>query len=128
MQLGRVRGTVVATRKDENLIGLRFLLVEELDARFAGTGRFVVAADAVGAGSGEVVLYASGSSARLTEITRDRPVDAVISAIVDTVDADGEIVYSKSDAESPGPRSDSSRSSSSSGSSLSRGSTSGGSR
>ena len=128
MQLGRVRGTVVATRKDENLIGLLFLLVEELDARFAGTGRFVVAADAVGAGSGEVVLYASGSSARLTEITRDRPVDAVISAIVDTVDADGEIAYSKSDAESPGPRSDSSRSSSSSGSSLSRGSTSGGSR
>jgi microcompartment protein CcmK/EutM len=115
MQLGRVRGTVVATRKDENLIGLRFLLVEELDARLAGTGRFVVAADAVGAGSGEVVLYASGSSARLTEITRDRPVDAVISAIVDTVDADGEIVYSKSGSSSTGPRTDASRSSSSSG-------------
>src|SRR5690606_15741651 len=132
MQLGRVRGTVVATRKDENLIGLRFLLVEELDARFAGTGRFVVATDAVGAGSGEVVLYASGSSARLTEITRDRPVDAVISAIVDTVDADGEIVYSKSDPAPHEPtRSNASRSSPSGGSrsgdSLSRGSDSGGS-
>ena len=132
MQLGRVRGTVVATRKDENLIGLRFLLVEELDARFAGTGRFVVATDAVGAGSGEVVLYASGSSARLTEITRDRPVDAVISAIVDTVDADGEIVYSKSDPAPHEPtRSNASRFSpsggSKSGDSLSRGSDSGGS-
>ena len=103
MQLGRVRGTVVATRKDENLIGLRLLLVEELDRQFAGTGRYVVAADAVGAGTGEVVLYASGSSARLTEVTRDRPVDAVISAIVDTVDAGGEIVYSKSDPPGPGP-------------------------
>lgn len=107
MQLGRVRGTVVATRKDENLIGLRFLLVEELDRQFAGTGRFVVAADAVGAGSGEVVLYATGSSARLTEVTRDRPVDAVISAIVDTVDAGGEIVYSKSESGDSAPAGDS---------------------
>ncbi|MCA9728448.1 MAG: EutN/CcmL family microcompartment protein [Candidatus Eisenbacteria bacterium] len=100
MLLGRVRGTVVATRKDENLTGLRFLLVEELDAACSGTGRFLVAADAVGAGTGEVVLYASGSSARLTDVTRDRPVDAVISAIVDTVEAGGDVLYSKA---SPDP-------------------------
>jgi microcompartment protein CcmK/EutM len=93
---GRVGGTVVATRKDPHLVGLRFLLVEELDARFEGTRRHVVAADAVGAGPGEVVLYATGSSARLTEATRDRPVDAVIMAIVDQVDADGVIAYDKS--------------------------------
>lgn len=98
MLLGRVSGTVVATRKDPNLMGLRFLLVEELDVRFAGTGRYVVAADAVGAGRGEVVIYSTGSSARLTEVTRERPVDAVIAGIVDTVEEAGNLAYSKSPA------------------------------
>jgi len=97
MLMGRVSGTVVATRKDPNLVGLRFLLVEELDKDFGGTGRFVVAADAVGAGTGEVVLYSSGSSARLTEATRDRPVDAVLIGIVDTVDVGGQLTYSKAE-------------------------------
>ena len=95
MLFGRVAGTVVSTRKDPNLVGLRFLLVEELSRAFEGTGRFVVAADAVSAGPGEVVLYATGSSARLTEVTRDRPVDAVIMAIVDEVEAGGSAVYRK---------------------------------
>lgn len=95
MLFGRVAGTVVATRKDPNLVGLRFLLVEELDRSFEGTGRFVVAADAVSAAAGETVLYATGSSARLTEVTRDRPVDAVIMAIVDEVEAQGKPVYRK---------------------------------
>ena len=95
MLLGRVRGTVVSTRKDPALVGLRFLVIEELDARLGGTGRWVVAADAVGAGPGEVVLYASGSSARLTDVTRDRPVDAVLIGIVDEVEADGASAYRK---------------------------------
>jgi microcompartment protein CcmK/EutM len=95
MLMGRVVGTVVSTRKDPNLVGLRFLLVEELTAEFRGAGRFVVAADAVSAGPGEVVLYAAGSSARLTEATRDRPVDAVIMAIVDEVEAEGISVFRK---------------------------------
>lgn len=96
MQLGRIAGTVVATRKDEALVGLRLLLVEELGSDLAGSGRFLVAADAVSAGPGEVVLYASGSSARLTVATKDKPVDAVIIAIVDTVDEDGTLRYDKS--------------------------------
>ena len=96
MLLGRVAGTVVATRKEPNLVGLRFLLVEELGPRLQASGRYVVAADAVGAGVGEVVLYATGSSARLTESTRDRPVDAVLMAIVDTVEEGGEAIYVKS--------------------------------
>ncbi len=95
MLLGRVTGTVVATRKDANLTGLRLLLVEELGSELQGTGKFVVAADAVSAGPGEVVLYASGSSARLTEVTKDKPVDAVLVAIVDTIDEDGELRFSK---------------------------------
>jgi microcompartment protein CcmK/EutM len=61
-------------------------------------GGILVAADAVGAGLGEVVLYASGSSARQTLVTKDRPVDAVVMAIVDEVAIDGAAKYVKGDA------------------------------
>jgi microcompartment protein CcmK/EutM len=84
MTLGKVVGTVVATRKEQTLEGLRFMLVRQLDAEGQETGGLVVAADAVGAGPGELVLVASGSSARQTQATNNRPVDAVIMAIVDT--------------------------------------------
>ncbi|MDX9720153.1 MAG: EutN/CcmL family microcompartment protein [Myxococcota bacterium] len=95
MLLGRVVGTVVATRKEEELEGLKFLLVRGLDLNNALTNTLVVAADAVGAGVGEVVLYASGSSARQTEVTKNRPVDAVIMAIVDQFEVGGELRYVK---------------------------------
>ncbi len=95
MQLGMVVGTVVSTRKEEELKGLRFLLVRELDQSMKETGKMVVAADAVGAGTGEVVLYASGSSARQTQATKDRPVDATIMAIVDVVEVGGTEKYVK---------------------------------
>jgi microcompartment protein CcmK/EutM len=84
MTLGKVVGTVVATRKEQTLEGLRFMLVRHVDAEGQETGGIVVAADAVGAGPGELVLVASGSSARQTQATNNRPVDAVIMAIVDT--------------------------------------------
>lgn len=87
---------MVSTRKDPGLVGMRFLLIEELDASLSGAGRFVVATDAVGAAPGEVVLFASGSSARLTELTKDRPVDAVLIGIVDEVEAAGTPLYRKS--------------------------------
>lgn len=95
MLLGKVTGTVVATRKDDNLVGLRFLMVRELDTSLAETGKMVVAVDAVGAGVGEIVLYASGSSARNTTVTKDRPVDATIMAIVDELEVDGVSQYQK---------------------------------
>ena len=95
MQLGRVAGTLVASRKEALLSGLKFLVVKQIDVDNNDTDAFVVAVDAVGAGVGEVVLYASGSSARQTELTRDRPCDAVIMAIVDTWENDGETVYVK---------------------------------
>jgi microcompartment protein CcmK/EutM len=84
MQLGKVVGTVVATHKEQTLEGLKFMLVRQVDTDGQETGGFVVAADAVGAGPGELVLVASGSSARQTQATNNRPVDAVIMAIVDT--------------------------------------------
>ena len=75
--------------------GLKFLVIKQLDVDDAETGGYVVAADAVGAGVGEVVMYATGSSARQTAATRDRPCDAVVMAIVDTWEIDGETVYVK---------------------------------
>jgi microcompartment protein CcmK/EutM len=95
MVLGKVVGTVVSTRKEEELSGLKFLLVKACDADGKPTGSTVVAVDAVGAGVGEVVLYASGSSARQTKVTKDRPVDATIMAIVDQVEIDGQRRYNK---------------------------------
>ena len=90
MLLGKVVGTVVATRKEPSLEGSTLLLVRGLDLDNKPTATLVVAVDAVGAGVGEVVLYASGSSARQTEKTKDRPVDATIMAIVDQIAVDGE--------------------------------------
>lgn len=95
MLLGRVAGTLVASRKEPLLDGSTFLVVRQIDIDGSDTGGSVVAVDSVGAGVGEVVLYASGSSARQTGHTRDRPVDAVIMAIVDTWEVGGETVYEK---------------------------------
>jgi microcompartment protein CcmK/EutM len=95
MLLGRVVGTVVATRKEEELSGLKLLLVRGADAEGNPVGSLVVAIDAVGAGLGEVVLYASGSSARQTRVTKDRPVDATVMAIVDAIEHDGRTTYEK---------------------------------
>ena len=95
MILAQVMGTVVSTRKDPALMTLKLLLVREVDAQFQPAGGFVVAADAVGAGEGELVVVAQGSSARLTEVSRDKPVDAVICGIVDSVERDGRDVFLK---------------------------------
>lgn len=100
--MGRVVGSVVSTRKDESLVGLKFLLVKQLDVDLKETDKFVVAADAVGAGMGEVVLFASGSSARQTVATNNRPVDATIMAIVDSYDILGRLTYSKAEEDASG--------------------------
>lgn len=77
------------------MAGMKFLVVRQIDESNQETGSYVIAVDAVGAGPGEVVLYASGSSARQTEMTKDRPCDAVIMAIVDSWDVGGEVRYHK---------------------------------
>jgi microcompartment protein CcmK/EutM len=95
MHLGRVAGTLVASRKEELLEGMKFLVVRQLGVENEETGGYVVAVDAVGAGVDEVVLYASGSSARQTVLTKDKPCDAVIMAIVDTWEVNGDVKYQK---------------------------------
>jgi microcompartment protein CcmK/EutM len=86
---------VVATRKEPSLDGLKFLVLKQLDIEGNETGGYRVAADAVGAGLGEVVLFATGSAARQTVFTDKRPCDGVIMAIVDTLEVDGELKYDK---------------------------------
>ena len=95
MLLGRVVGTVVASRKEPSLEGLKFLVLRQLDVDGKPTGGYRVAGDAVGAGMGVVVLCATGSSARQTAVTDQRPCDGVIMAIVDTLEVDGAVAYDK---------------------------------
>ncbi|MBW7887578.1 MAG: EutN/CcmL family microcompartment protein [Bacteroidetes bacterium] len=86
MILGKVIGTVWATRKDENLVGLSLQIVRHVDLNYKMKDQFVVAVNTVQAGVGDVVLVATGSSARQTVQTKNKPVDAVIMAVVDKLD------------------------------------------
>jgi microcompartment protein CcmK/EutM len=95
MTLGKVVGTLVATRKEPSMDGLKFMVVKTVDSDGKETGGHVVAADAVGAGPGELVLIAAGSSARQTLATQNRPCDAVIMAIVDSWEIGGVDKYKK---------------------------------
>jgi len=95
MLLGKVAGTLVATHKEPSMEGFKFLVVRQIDVDGKETGDYVVAVDAVGAGVEEVVLFATGSAARQTVATNNRPCDAVIMAIVDTWEVGGEELYHK---------------------------------
>ena len=95
MNIGKVVGTVVASRKDQKLEGLKLLIVQNTDITGGAKGGQIVAVDSVGAGLGELVLYCAGSSARQTDTTQNRPVDHVIMAIIDEIDAGGEVTFHK---------------------------------
>jgi microcompartment protein CcmK/EutM len=88
MTLGRVVGTVVSTRKDERLQGFKLLVIRAVDPDGKQKGAYVVAVDTVDAGTGELVLVVSGSSARMATGCQDRPVDAAVVGIIDTIDLD----------------------------------------
>jgi len=96
VKLARVVATVVATRKDPKLEGLKFYVLQDLDGSLKLKDSIVVAADSVGCGVGEMVLYASGSSARQTTQTDKRPCDATVMAIIDAIDdGAGKRIYEK---------------------------------
>jgi microcompartment protein CcmK/EutM len=86
MILGKVIGTIWATRKDEEMVGMKLQIVKHVDLDYKLKDTFVVAVDTVQAGVGDIVLVASGSSARQTAVTKNKPVDAVIVAVVDKLD------------------------------------------
>ncbi|MFT4539257.1 MAG: microcompartment protein CcmK/EutM [Planctomycetota bacterium] len=95
MLIGKVVGSVVATQKDEKLVNQKLLLVQIHNHENKVRDQYVVAVDSVGAGPEDMVLYASGSSARQTTMTDGKPCDAVIMAIIDSWDLSGENVYEK---------------------------------
>jgi len=96
MNVGRVVGRAVSTQKDDKLIGTTLLLVEDVDtATGAGTGEVAVVADTIGAGAGDVVLVTQGSAARFTAATKDRPVDALVVGIVDSIRMGGADTFSR---------------------------------
>ena len=95
MLLGKVVGTLVASRKEPSMEGFKFLVLRQIDIEGSEADGYVVAVDAVGAGVEEIVLYATGSSARQTVATQDRPCDAVVMAIVDTWEVGGSEIYVK---------------------------------
>jgi ethanolamine utilization protein EutN len=92
MFLAKVIGNVVSTQKNARFQGMKLLLIQPYitrDGKLVESGSSVVAVDSVGAGEGELVMFTQGSSARLTEMTKDSPVDTVIIGIVDTVEVAG---------------------------------------
>lgn len=93
MNLARVRGTVVASRRSDKVDGARWLLVEDCDQKGAGRGEYLVALDMVGADRGQLVLLTQGSSCRWTYRTDDRPMDTLVVAIVEEIDQAGTTVY-----------------------------------
>ncbi len=103
MFVARVTGSLVATQKVASMTGHKLLLVEPYRVddkgrdRLVPTGRSFVVVDCLGAGLGEMVLVCQGSSARLTPETEKLPIDAVVIALVDTVDVGGQIVFSSRD-------------------------------
>jgi microcompartment protein CcmK/EutM len=96
MLIARVIGTTVATIKDEKLIGRKLLIMQQTDEHGQGIGKPYVAIDTLDAGIGDLVLTAAGSSARQTQITKDTPVDAVIMAVIDSLEVGGKTVFRKS--------------------------------
>jgi microcompartment protein CcmK/EutM len=95
MRIARVVGRAVSTAKAESLVGQKLLLVRESDEHGAFTGPVFVAVDAVGAGTGELVLVADGSAARYTGTTSGQPIDAVIMGILDSLETDGTVTFRK---------------------------------
>jgi microcompartment protein CcmK/EutM len=93
MLIAKVIGTTVSTIKDEKIIGRKLLVVRQTDETGKSIGKPYVAVDTVGAGVGDLVLTASGSSARQTTLTKDRPVDAVIMAIIDSLQVEGKTTF-----------------------------------
>lgn len=96
MRIVKVVGMTISTVKDPQLKGRKLLVVREADETGKPFGKPLVAVDTVDAGPGDLVLIAQGSSGRMTYETKDRPVDAVIMAVIDSLEVDGKVTFRKS--------------------------------
>lgn len=97
MQIAKVRGNVVSSQKEPSLRGAKLLLLQLVDEEGRPLPRYEVAADNVGAGVDEWVLVSCGSAARQIPGNEQRPLDAVVVAIIDSVRVDDRLIYSKKD-------------------------------
>ncbi|ACK65650.1 Ethanolamine utilization protein EutN/carboxysome structural protein Ccml [Rippkaea orientalis PCC 8801] len=97
MQIAKVRGTVVSTHKTRSLTGVKLLLIEFIDAQGQPVPKYEVAGDLVGAGLDEWVLVSRGSAARIEDGQENRPLDAMVVGIIDTVTVENRKLYSKKD-------------------------------
>lgn len=88
MHIGKVTGTVVSTSKSEGLVGCKLMIIQPLNAKLEHKDEELVAVDTVGAGVGEIVIYASGTASRLAAKKPDSPIDLAIVGIVDTIDVE----------------------------------------
>jgi len=101
MFIGKVSGSVVSTQKIDTVVGSKLLLVKAMTVKgdppgeLVDTGRVAVAIDTLGAGEGDLVLVTQGSSARLTESTKNMPTDAVVVGIIDEIQAGSREIYKK---------------------------------
>jgi microcompartment protein CcmK/EutM len=88
MNIGRIVGTVVATRKDENLVGSKLMVTQPLDLTLKPKGEAIISVDTVGAGVGELVIYIRGSVGRFATGKTNAPIDSAIVGIIDELDVD----------------------------------------
>lgn len=88
MYLGKVIGTVVATRKDDNLVGTKLMITQPLSIDLKPIGESLIAVDTVGAGIGELVMFTKGTAARIAARKMDAPIDISIVGIVDQLTID----------------------------------------
>lgn len=88
MRIGKVINNVWSTRKEESLVGTKFMIVQLMDSEREFKGTIIVAADLIGAGIGEEVIISQGSSARRIQGTEKTPIDAIIVGIIDQEKAD----------------------------------------
>jgi microcompartment protein CcmK/EutM len=95
MLIAKVIGTTISTIKDEKLTGRKLLIMRQADETGTPFGKPYVAVDTLDAGIGDLVLTAHGSSGRMTDLTQNRPVDAVIMAVIDHLEVGGKVVYRK---------------------------------
>ena len=97
MQLGKVIGNVVSTRKEGNITGLKIMIVAYLDENLADTNKSAACIDTVDAGDGDIVLLCSSSSARITRMTKNKAIDNAIVGIIDSISSANNYLYRKTD-------------------------------
>lgn len=92
MNIGKVVGTVVATRKDQSLVGSKLMITQPLDLKLKARGEAIISVDTVGAGVGDIVIYIKGSVGRFATGKMNAPIDSAIVGIIDEIDVDEDLL------------------------------------